>query len=209
MAGHRDPARRSQQSLPQRYRRLGQPAPVDRPVGAENFAPEALDEAVERFRAGPVRLPRESVEFDPLDTARAHLRGHVTRERVVGFVIVIVGIEDRTRVVDWAMRSFFGELLAAGVGLYLRDGPMLHAKLLVIDDLWACIGSANVDPRSFALNYELNVGVTGEPAVSGVSGLFDAERDASQRLSAVRWKEERSVIADAWSNLFALFGPLL
>ncbi len=113
------------------------------------------------------------------------------------------------KVVDWAMRSFFGELLAAGVGLYLRDGPMLHAKLLVIDDLWACIGSANVDPRSFALNYELNVGVTGEPAVSGVSGLFDAERDASQRLSAVRWKEERSVIADAWSNLFALFGPLL
>lgn len=124
-------------------------------------------------------------------------------------VDVVIPVKTDHLVVDWAMRSYFGELLQAGIGLHLRSGPMLHSKLLVIDDLWASIGSANVDPRSFALNYELNVGITGAHAVGGVMRLFDEQREASERLSAARWREERSVVADAWSNFFALFGPLL
>ena len=54
-------------------------------------------------------------------------------------------------------RSFYPELLAAGVRVFEFQPRMLHGKALLVDDEIAIIGSANVDPRSFWLNFELSV----------------------------------------------------
>lgn len=59
------------------------------------------------------------------------------------------------RVVLWAGRSFYHELCSAGVEVYEHNRMMLHSKVVILDEDWAMVGSANMDERSFRLNYEL------------------------------------------------------
>lgn len=59
--------------------------------------------------------------------------------------------------VHWASRHGLQELIARGVKIYYQPPPFNHSKLFVIDDSYAVIGSANIDPRSLRLNFELAV----------------------------------------------------
>ncbi len=59
------------------------------------------------------------------------------------------------KIVGFASRTYFGELIEAGVQIYQYDKGMLHAKLMIIDDEIAEVGAANYDMRSFRLNYEV------------------------------------------------------
>ncbi|SEN15577.1 Phosphatidylserine/phosphatidylglycerophosphate/cardiolipin synthase [Paenibacillus sp. OV219] len=59
------------------------------------------------------------------------------------------------KIVGPASRSFYGELLEAGVHIYMYEKGMVHAKVMIIDEEMAGIGSANYDLRSFRLNYEI------------------------------------------------------
>ena len=54
-------------------------------------------------------------------------------------------------------RSYYGELLAAGVRIFEYSVGINHAKIMLTDDRWAMIGSANLDYRSMRLNFELNI----------------------------------------------------
>ncbi|MCY9664446.1 phospholipase D-like domain-containing protein [Paenibacillus alginolyticus] len=54
-----------------------------------------------------------------------------------------------------ASRTYYGELLEAGVHIYMYDKGMLHSKLMVIDGEISDVGSANYDIRSYRLNYEV------------------------------------------------------
>jgi cardiolipin synthase A/B len=69
-------------------------------------------------------------------------------------------------VLDWARRVPLRPLIEAGCRVSLTTGPFDHSKLMVIDDAWALIGSANWDTRSFRLNFELNVELH-DPAFAG------------------------------------------
>ena len=62
-----------------------------------------------------------------------------------------------SRLVTLAARSYFDELLAAGVKVYEYGPRMLHTKALLVDEDVAIIGSANFDARSFRLNFEVSV----------------------------------------------------
>jgi cardiolipin synthase len=72
-------------------------------------------------------------------------------------VLLLLPARNDNRLVRAAARSFYPELLAAGVRIAEFQPRMLHGKALLIDDDTALIGSANVDPRSFFLNFELGV----------------------------------------------------
>ncbi|KQP88041.1 phospholipase D-like domain-containing protein [Methylobacterium sp. Leaf117] len=72
-------------------------------------------------------------------------------------VDVIIPMDSDHAVVDWATLAHVDPLLRSDVRIWLDDPPFDHAKLLVIDDVWCFIGSANWDTRSFRLNFELNV----------------------------------------------------
>ena len=58
--------------------------------------------------------------------------------------------------VYWATYSYAGDLLESGARCYCYDGGFLHAKGMVVDGLVSCYGTANMDRRSFALNFEVN-----------------------------------------------------
>ncbi len=59
------------------------------------------------------------------------------------------------KLVLWAGRSFYEELLTAGIEIYEYDRGMLHSKTAVVDRRWSMVGSANMDVRSFRINFEL------------------------------------------------------
>jgi cardiolipin synthase len=80
----------------------------------------------------------------------ARIRAGVTVE------VLVPGTIDH-QVVRQASRATWGELLRAGVRIYEYKPALLHAKTIVIDGVWATVGSTNLDNRSFALNEELNV----------------------------------------------------
>jgi cardiolipin synthase len=79
------------------------------------------------------------------------------------------------RLVLHAGRSYYDELLASGVRVYEYDTGILHAKSMVVDDRWATVGSANMDIRSFELNFEVNAAVYGPAFANQLAQLFDQD----------------------------------
>jgi len=71
-----------------------------------------------------------------------------------------------------AGRSYYEELVEAGVEIYETKNVMLHAKIIMVDGFWTTLGSANMDTRSFRLNFELNVVVYSKNFASDTTNLI-------------------------------------
>ena len=107
-----------------------------------------------------------------------------------------------------ASHSYYAALLDAGVRIFEYEGGLLHTKSLTIDEQMGLIGSANLDRRSFELNYENNI-------------LFHDEgltRQIRERQLTYQWQSHEVTKADvaAWSvgrrffnNAIAMLGPVL
>lgn len=74
--------------------------------------------------------------------------------------------------VHWASRSYLWELLQCGIRIYYQPPPFVHSKLLLVDGLWSLVGSANLDPRSLRLNFELNMEVYDRELTALLEGHF-------------------------------------
>ena len=81
-------------------------------------------------------------------------------------VAVILPLRSNLRFVDWATRKLLWELLQYGVKVVYQPPPFAHTKLFIVDDVYAQVGSANLDPRSLRLNFELNLEVMGQAALA-------------------------------------------
>jgi cardiolipin synthase len=149
------------------------------------------------FITTPYFVPDESIQ-DAL-CAAAH-RGVETT--------IIFPARNDSWVVAAASHSYYQELLEAGVNIHEYDGGLLHTKSMTIDDDISLIGSANLDRRSFDLNYENNI-------------LFcDAELTNSFRERQIMYLnsstvvklsdvESWSLIRRFWNNVLGMLGPLL
>lgn len=76
-------------------------------------------------------------------------------------------------VVGWAAETYFPLLRRYNVDIRLRPAPFMHAKLMVVDGRWTYFGSANIDPRSLRLNFELNVEAWSESFAFRMAQWFD------------------------------------
>lgn len=74
--------------------------------------------------------------------------------------------------VSFASRSYYAELLEAGVKIFEYSRGFMHAKTMVVDSWVATVGSANMDMRSFQLNFELNALVFGASFADQLAGQF-------------------------------------
>lgn len=92
-----------------------------------------------------------------------------------------------TWVVLEAGRSFYTELLEAGVRIYEREGRLLHSKVATIDGVWSTVGSTNLDYRSLAHNDELNVVVLGPEFAGKMNQAFDDDIAHSRHITAQAW----------------------
>jgi cardiolipin synthase A/B len=109
------------------------------------------------------------------------------RGRGVRVVLLLPGAIDNN-IVRQASRAGFGRLLEAGVEIYEYQPGLLHAKTMVVDGVWATIGSANVDNRSFALNEEVNVALYDAPMAARLGQIFAADIAHSRRVDEARWR---------------------
>jgi cardiolipin synthase len=93
--------------------------------------------------------------------------------------------------VGHAQRSYYSDLLEAGVRIFMYPAPyILHAKHLSIDDDIAFIGSSNMDIRSFSLNAESSLLVRGRSFVDGMREVEQGYRDAGRELTLAEWRKE-------------------
>jgi cardiolipin synthase len=72
----------------------------------------------------------------------------------------------------FAARYYFDAVLRAGVKVYQYTKGMLHSKVIMVDGLWASVGTANLDNRSMYLNFEVNCLVYAPPAVAELEAAF-------------------------------------
>jgi cardiolipin synthase len=104
-----------------------------------------------------------------------------------------------------AGRGYYARLLQAGVKIYERRGVILHAKTVLIDGVWATVGSTNLDWRSFLHNQELNAVVLGTEFGSQLQAMFDRDLALSDPVSLAAWERRpldlhlKELFARAWA----------
>jgi cardiolipin synthase len=114
-------------------------------------------------------------------------------------VIVLAPGQIDSRLTYVASRSHYGELLLGGVEIYEYQAGLMHAKTMVIDGIWATIGSTNFDNRSFALNQELNLTVYDGGLTQRLEKIFYEDLKYSKKISYEEW-QDRSI----WERLWEL-----
>jgi cardiolipin synthase len=107
-------------------------------------------------------------------------------QRGVKVKLLIPGAIDHN-LVRQASRSAFGRLLKGGVLIYEYRPALLHAKTMVIDGIWATVGSTNLDHRSFALNEELNVVVYDSDVAARLEEVFQQDLANSGQVTYGDW----------------------
>jgi cardiolipin synthase len=98
------------------------------------------------------------------------------------------------------------ELLQCGVHVYYQPPPFCHSKLFLIDDAYAQIGSANLDPRSLRLNFELVVEIFDCQFVQELQ-LYIDETIAQSRQTSLNEVDSRPLPVRLRDSLFWLFSP--
>jgi cardiolipin synthase len=121
---------------------------------------------------------------------------------------LILPARNDSRMVAAASRSYYADLLEAGVRLYEFTGGLLHAKTFVVDGIVTLFGSANMDRRSFDLNQENNVLIHDSAAAALVRARQEEYRRQSVEVPAaevIAWPLRRKL----WNNTMAMLGPLI
>jgi cardiolipin synthase len=189
-----------------RGRRPGAPLPhASRPVVAAFLVRDNVGQrrAIERAYVQAIRGARRRVDlavpyFYPGRAFRRSLR-HAAR-RGVQVRLLLQGKVDY-RIAALAARALYDELRGHGVRIFEYTPAFLHAKVAVIDDDWATVGSSNIDPLSLLLNLEANVVVRDRRFAAVLAERFEAAFAASTEVSGApqragwRGRLQRTVVA--------------
>ncbi len=126
----------------------------------------------------PYFLPDMSMTAELL---RAHRRGVEIR-------IVVPGRKADHLLTRSASRRAYGKLLKEGVQIFEYQPAMIHAKILMVDGLWAVVGSTNMDHRSFGLNDEVNLAVRDRGFTARLERDFARDVAESRAISYEEWR---------------------
>jgi len=123
-------------------------------------------------------------------------------------VRIILPEKSNLRFVDWATQNMVWELLQWEVQIYYQPAPFTHTKLFVIDDKYAVIGSANMDPRSLRLNFELCLEVFDRHFAERLKHYCDSSVALSRSLSLTE-VDNRSLPVRVRDAICWLFSPYM
>ena len=110
--------------------------------------------------------------------------------------------------VYWATYSYAGELIEAGARCYLYENGFLHAKGVTADGLVSCYGTANMDIRSFELNFEVNAVIYDEEATKDLERAFLNDLPHCREITKEIYRQ-RTVVIRFKEQFCRLFSPLL
>ena len=123
-------------------------------------------------------------------------------------VDIIIPDKNDSLMVEWASRSFFTELLTAGVKIHRFHGGLLHTKSVVIDKTHCLIGTVNLDMRSLWLNFEVTLAVDNEEFTRQLSWLQQEYIKNSSQVDPKTW-QQRHITNKLFEQFFYMFSPLL
>lgn len=121
--------------------------------------------------------------------------------------LLIPGISD-SKMVNTAARAHYTELLQHGVKIYQYEKGFVHAKTMVIDDNLAIVGSANMDYRSFDLNFEVNAMLYSIEIAAELQKAFYEDLIESTEINAAEWLRRPKYI-QIWEKLVRLLSPFM
>jgi cardiolipin synthase len=145
----------------------------------------------------PYYVPDESIQAALCASAR---RGVATT--------IIFPARNDSWIVAAASRSYYSELLDAGVHIFEYEGGLLHTKSLTLDGEVTLIGSANMDRRSFELNYENNI-LFRDPALTAEMRRRQEAYLSQSHPVTNQMVAQWSMMNRLWNNTIAMLGPVL
>lgn len=110
--------------------------------------------------------------------------------------------------VYWATLKNVASLLEAGVNVYHYDNGFLHSKTLIIDDEVASVGTANMDNRSFTLNFEVNAFIYDEGVARSLKQAFINDMKLSNKLTSEAYAK-RNILVKFKEGISQLLSPIL
>ncbi|MCY4743474.1 cardiolipin synthase ClsB [Pelomonas sp. UHG3] len=160
---------------------------------------------IEHAYADAITNARSSVDiicpyFYPGQRIRQALRR--AADRGVRVRLLLQGKLDY-RLAGWAAEALYAELIGHGVEIHEYTPAFLHAKVAVVDGIWATVGSSNIDPLSLLLNLEANVVVHDAGFATQLAREVDAAVAVSQRVGASGGKGLRAMLRRAVVAWFA------
>jgi cardiolipin synthase len=147
--------------------------------------PDERDNSVRRTLLGALGCARRTVVivtpyFVP-DTAVLAAMEVAAMSGVV--VDIILPKLNNLGTVAWASEALFAQMLEGGVRVWQTAPPFDHSKLMVVDDAWSFIGSANWDARSLRLNFEFNVECYGRELAAKLDEIIQEKRAIAERIT--------------------------
>jgi cardiolipin synthase len=108
--------------------------------------------------------------------------------------------------VGYATQSYYEQLLLIGIKIYEYKDTFVHSKILIIDDKVASVGSVNLDPRSFHLNFEVT-SIFENDAVKDLVKSFNDDLRKSESITLKEW-QKRGILIRIIQGWFNLFSPM-
>lgn len=155
----------------------------------------AMASATDRIRIGTPYFVPDAIAVAQILEAR---------RRGVAVDILLPGEHSNKQIVRSASRHFWGPMLEAGVRFYEYEPTMYHAKIIMVDEAWTSIGSANFDERSFRLNDEANLSIFDAGFTREQIAIFDEDLARSHEVSLAEWENrpwQEKVTDWVWSHL--------
>jgi len=180
------------------------------PVQVLGSNPNGHYEALEQLVQATLHTARRRVVlttpyYVPDEGTNAALRTAASRGLQTALV---VPARNDSPLVALASRSFYDELLEAGVEIYEYAGGLLHAKTMRVDDELALVMTANMDRRSFEINFELSLLVYDRGFAAELGEVQATYMAASERVDRETW-ERRRWPRRVLENAAGLVSPLL
>jgi cardiolipin synthase len=167
------------------------PARGNATVAIVMSGPDTRTEAIHRLFFGAiVGAEREVLVTTPyfVPTESLLVAMELAAMRGVDLKLLLPGRSNH-RVTFHAGRSFYAQLLAAGVEVHEYVPGIVHSKTLIADGKVALVGSANMDLRSFRLNFEVHALVHDETTATALGDAFRADAKDSRRVDLTEWRE--------------------
>ncbi|WP_407691547.1 phospholipase D-like domain-containing protein [Robbsia andropogonis] len=144
--------------------------------------------AIERAYLQAIRQARRQVVLaTPYFTPGRRLRRALTQAAQRGVDVRLLIGRKEFRLLDWAVPALYGGFLKAGVRVAEYDQALLHGKVAVVDDVWATVGSSNLDALSLFLNHEANVVLMHDALAVTLREAIEKAFDASRQIDPGRF----------------------
>ena len=123
-------------------------------------------------------------------------------------VRVMIPSRSDSKIVYWATRSYIGELMDAGINVYMYKKGFNHSKVIMIDSEFSSVGTANMDMRSFEDNFEVTAIMYDKKIAAELESYFLKDLEGSVKITPEMW-EKRPALHNVYEALSRLLSPLL